>query len=397
VENVIRKLSKEKPERNVGKEKSDPKKGRAFRNAKMAVGFTTVLGVAGCGVDTLENQILVVGDERPVSEMCVEENVTLEARSNQVSVDQGQTFVFPNGYKMTLTDIEAETQTALFELKDSDGNVVRHVDMEEGVEYTIVFPDGDVNVAACSVRAGYTFGEKSVTLRASVDVSIEEEQQTVDPVCDVEVEVQTSTHMYNYQFSYAMQTVEDQYCEGELVVETSSFDPDIETLLNEGGAVTGLPEGRYTVLVFGEEYVLAQVDAGGITLAKEAVSGIVNQGESLPVDDLRFQLDDLEVHGDTINAIVSVLDAMGNVLQKDKVSSGQTKTFNIQGTDYHLHVYMLAPGYTFGAKWADMAIFSEITDVREGGEMTTGSGNYTFGMDWGTGGMLQGWQFQRSQ
>jgi len=110
-------------------------------------------------------------------------------------------------------------------------------------------------------------------------------------------------------------------------------------------------------------------NCGMVKLAKESVSGIINQGESLPVDDLKFQLDDLEAHGDTTAAIISIIDANGNVLEKDKVSPGQTKEFNVGGTQFRFHVYKVAPGYTFGAKWADVAIFSHELELEDGQEL----------------------------
>jgi|GEM_PF-495216 len=123
-----------------------------------------------------------------------------------------------------------------------------------------------------------------------------------------------------------------------------------------------------------------QIYPGGyVKLAKESVSGILNQGESLPVDDLKFHLDDLEAHGDTTAAIISVLDANDNILKKDKVSPGTTKEFNIEGTIYRFHVYKVAPGYTFGAKWADVAIFSKELKLEDGQHLDP---DYDSNMDW---------------
>ncbi len=133
---------------------------------------------------------------------------------------------------------------------------------------------------------------------------------------------------------------------------------------------------KMTIKFLGEDWVISEmippsapnpvvnnenqlVNGGYVKLAKESVSGILNQGESLTADDLKFQLDDLEAHGDTTSAIVSVLDANGNVLKKDTVPPGATKEFMINGKDYRFHVYKVAPGYTFGAKWADVAIYSK--------------------------------------
>jgi len=143
---------------------------------------------------------------------------------------------------------------------------------------------------------------------------------------------------------------------------------------------------RVKVWFLGEQWVISEMNApvedlanentlvngGSVKLAKEAVSGILNQGESLPVDDLKFQLDDLEAHGDETSAILSILDANGNVLKKDKVNPGQTKEFQISGKTYRFHVYKVAPGYTFGAKWADVAIFAKELELKDGQELDQG-------------------------
>ncbi|VVC04758.1 Uncharacterised protein [Candidatus Bilamarchaeum dharawalense] len=140
---------------------------------------------------------------------------------------------------------------------------------------------------------------------------------------------------------------------------------------------------KVKVKFLGEDWIISQMElpggsieneyqlteGGAVWLAKEAVSGILNQGESLPIDGLKFQLDDLEAHGDTTSAILSVLDANGNVLKKDKVDPATTKEFNINGVTYRFHVYKVAPGYTFGAKWADVAIYSKELELRNGDKL----------------------------
>ncbi|MEW6748798.1 MAG: hypothetical protein AB1295_03770 [Candidatus Micrarchaeota archaeon] len=160
---------------------------------------------------------------------------------------------------------------------------------------------------------------------------------------------------------------------------------------------------RVKIWFLGEEWIISEMNApntatgaeltsenvlvngGSVKLAKESVSGILNQGESLPVDDLKFQLDDLEAHGDTTSAILSVLDANGNILKKDKVNPGTTKEFNVAGKTYRFHVYKVAPGYTFGAKWADVAIFAEELELVDGQELNEDENNnegYEVSLGW---------------
>ncbi len=108
------------------------------------------------------------------------------------------------------------------------------------------------------------------------------------------------------------------------------------------------------------------VPGGVIKLAKESIAGILNQGQSLTANGLQFKLDDLEAISGNIAAIVSVLDANGNVQAQDTIAAGETKEFQINGNDYRFHVYKVAPGYTFGAKWADVAVYSQELQLSSG-------------------------------
>ena len=87
-----------------------------------------------------------------------------------------------------------------------------------------------------------------------------------------------------------------------------------------------------------------------------AVAGVLNQGESMSVDSLKFQLDDLSTTGTTNYALISILDANGNVIAKEKIAEGSTLEKTLNGKAYQIRVKTVAPGYTYGAKWADIEI-----------------------------------------
>jgi len=186
---------------------------------------------------------------------------------------------------------------------------------------------------------------------------------------------------------------------------TRSEDQDYAECKDDVGETTiddATETHRLKVWFLGEEWIISEMDAsdceglgmttenevdncGTVKLAKEAVSGILNQGESLPVDGLKFQLDDLEAHGDKTSAILSVLDANGNILKKDKVDPGQTKEMAVNGKTYRFHVYKVAPGYTFGAKWADVAIFAKELELVDNQELNEEEGNnegYKVALGW---------------
>ncbi|MEM3075379.1 MAG: hypothetical protein QW590_00990 [Candidatus Bilamarchaeaceae archaeon] len=113
-------------------------------------------------------------------------------------------------------------------------------------------------------------------------------------------------------------------------------------------------------------------NGGYVKLGKELMGGIVNKDEALPIDCLRFKLDDVEEHDGTHAAIISVLDEYGNVLKGDKVFPGQTKEFNIDGRVYRLHVWKVAPGHGFGAVWADISILSDEIKIKDGQHLDPG-------------------------
>ncbi|MBI5051237.1 hypothetical protein HZC08_00610 [Candidatus Micrarchaeota archaeon] len=91
----------------------------------------------------------------------------------------------------------------------------------------------------------------------------------------------------------------------------------------------------------------------------------MNQGETLefvkPVSTkdpqethYRIVLDDLEAHGEVTSAILSILGSDGAVLSKAAIKPGQSRFFDSLG--FTISVDEVAPGYTFGAKWAKLTV-----------------------------------------
>ena len=133
-------------------------------------------------------------------------------------------------------------------------------------------------------------------------------------------------------------------------------------------------ETHKTPIMFaGSEWVVTKLDAadttaanqshlylgGELDLAKESVSGIVNVGDVLEAQGgYTVRLDDIK-SGNTAaeqSAIVSILDSNGEVLKQTTVAPGSTSSISVAGDKILVRVYKTAPGYTYGAKWADMAI-----------------------------------------
>ncbi len=112
------------------------------------------------------------------------------------------------------------------------------------------------------------------------------------------------------------------------------------------------------------------LSGGEVDLAKESVGGIINVGECLDAaGGLKVCLDDIK-EGNTASeqsAIISIKDANGAVLKQTTVAPGTTQTISTTGgSQVRVRVFKTAPGYTFGAKWADMSVISNELKLKDG-------------------------------
>jgi hypothetical protein len=122
----------------------------------------------------------------------------------------------------------------------------------------------------------------------------------------------------------------------------------------------------------------ALVAGGEAKLGKEAVSGIILVGESLAIGSYKIQLDDVEAPNNVVSAIISVLDANGNVFKKDKVTPGTTKEFAIAGQLINVHIWKAAFGATLNSRWAHVSILSHIVDLRNAQKVNPDQGNNNY-------------------
>ena len=119
---------------------------------------------------------------------------------------------------------------------------------------------------------------------------------------------------------------------------------------------------------------IALVNGGHVTLAREAISGILNVTEKYTMDNLEFRYDGHDSNNPT-SAIISVLDLNGNLLKKDTVVSGTTKEFIVAGKAYKFHLYKISPNYSSGADWMDGAVFSNELKLQSGQSLDPDYGN----------------------
>ena len=127
------------------------------------------------------------------------------------------------------------------------------------------------------------------------------------------------------------------------------------------------------------------VTGGEVDLAKESVGGIINVGESLDAaGGVKVRLDDIKEGSSASeqSAIVSILDANGAVLKQTTISPGVTQTVSTSGgVQVRVRVFKTAPGYTFGAKWADMSVISNEMKLKDG-DIVDVNGNRDVNSKW---------------
>lgn len=131
-----------------------------------------------------------------------------------------------------------------------------------------------------------------------------------------------------------------------------------------------------------------RVVAGGtVELSKESVGGIINVGDSLDAGNgYKVILDDIK-SGTTSSeqsAIISLVDANGQTVKQTTVAPGSTSTLTTVtgGSQILVRVYKTAPGYTFGAKWADMAVLSNQLTLKNADSTIEVNGEREKNQDW---------------
>lgn len=151
-------------------------------------------------------------------------------------------------------------------------------------------------------------------------------------------------------------TVNNYYCPDGEARDT------VEEVTGDSATEPDVPETADAVLdpvedVVGEE-VECVPDLSPLTCesSEPVAEGVISLDESLEVGGIIFELQATEENPVTgeIEAIVAVVDECGELLELDKISEGQTKTFNIEGASYH--VTMNAVHMSDENPWADASV-----------------------------------------
>jgi hypothetical protein len=384
---------------------------RGFKGKMAALLASAAMGLPACG-DTIHNHYYETDSGTPtVNVEAPEVTVNMPADSTETSplceadglapayeatINVGEAALLRNGYRLELTDLEPETQTAFFHLTDDDGAVLAHVDMVEGVEGRIDLGDGEAAIVACSVRAGYSFGERSVTLRSDSNLSREE------PDCGLE-EFDTGLRrtLENDIVQDVRQVIQTDTCEDgapvTLLSETTTLEPGLEAGEGREGLAVN---ARLTVNVCSEMYTILDVRADGIDLGKEAVAFEMRpDADAVISPEVTLRMEGVEDHDGVDHVVISVLDSFGEASTRFHFAAGQSMSLGIEGSVYTFHAYEVRPGDGEVSASALLALISDSVSLAEGlaTELSCGAyggGNYSFSMGW-AGGALSGWTLTR--
>jgi len=145
------------------------------------------------------------------------------------------------------------------------------------------------------------------------------------------------------------------------------------------------PQNDPATNVTTEEYA-----GGSIKLAKESAYGIVHIGEALNVSGGAYsiKLVDITVPVETGNiakASIEIYDANGVKQKEDQIAPGPGGTLTWtapDGSKLRIHVYKTNPGYTLAAKWAEMAVFSQEIELRDGEAVDDDNEDWTVSLYW---------------
>ena len=301
------------------------------------------------------------------------------------TLDQGESLSLGK-YKVVFEDGQqvGDKVYALLNVTDSCGTSVDKLKVEEGKTASLKLDGQMLTVSAFQVGVGSTFAAKwaklsitkpceTVTFPCSTNMTALQCSDTVPLVSGV---INQGQSLYIQSApgvaKYMLQLDDGQVLNGKNYA--------IVSLLNSCGDVLvkkKLEESTTTQFSVNNEQFDVTVNSAafGITFGAKwadftvkapctttywctSVSGVLNTGDSLSVDNYKIQLDDLATINGIPYALLSVLDANGNTVSKTKIAEGTSFEISLGGKTVRLNVPEVAPGYQFGAKWAKVEVQS---------------------------------------
>jgi len=174
---------------------------------------------------------------------------------------------------------------------------------------------------------------------------------------------------------------------------TNDVDSDSCTFAaGDAGATSAnyrLDSHRVKIKFLGQEWIISDMEVDtvaetfdSITLAKEsAYSPKLQIGEDLDLGDgNKLVLGDLKpASGQQLgdSAIFSVLNAAGEEIASQAIEKGDTIDVQAGANTYKIKVYQVAPGYTLTEKWAEVAVYANELELKDGEDLDDENEDWT--------------------
>lgn len=128
-------------------------------------------------------------------------------------------------------------------------------------------------------------------------------------------------------------------------------------LLSTGIAIAGCGDNVTPCPDNGDGGTVCTFEAGPkVYCDSENVLGTLGVGETLSVGNIGIRFEDAELHSETNQAIISIIDSDCNVLLKDKITEGQTLTITVNGESLDVKATEVAAGSSPDSTWATLEV-----------------------------------------
>jgi hypothetical protein len=141
---------------------------------------------------------------------------------------------------------------------------------------------------------------------------------------------------------------------------------------------------RLKVSFIGEEWVISEMDnkcGGHLKFGKEMISGVINVGEHIELENTMFKFEDWWYEGERTYAILSVTDQQNKYLEQ-KIFEDETKELLITNKKFLIHIWLVRGGYTHEAAWIHLSIFSDEIQLNHGEAINLNNQTWNVSLEW---------------
>ncbi|MFH1221706.1 MAG: hypothetical protein V1492_01335 [Candidatus Micrarchaeota archaeon] len=280
------------------------------------------------------------------------------------TLNQGESYILSNGFKVKLDDLESGTGKALVSILDPADNIIYKDKIAESQSVVRNVSGTKYSIKIVQTAAGYTYAAKWAK------VLVTPTNAAATPIINTSF-VLNQGEFYPVDGSKNVRLIDlDSKTRGAIIVvyDTGNGSVVSRDLVKEGSSVVRNVNGnkyQISVLQTGAGYTFgakwARLNVKPVTSGVTPVQGnltLVNERYlTCPVTGYNVRLDDMEEADGA--AAISVLDPGGSIYERAKIPVGQTFTISpAGGTLCRIKVMETTGGYTYAAEsiWARLQV-----------------------------------------